>query len=132
MRKNRLNTVNASDSIQQERLPGSLEVGRIHFKSLDLSMQRRSLKKKQTNCKCKSRSVYKIPSFWNNLFRDKQNFFYNIVKKKDKQIICLHQADSTSRLYAKEFTFDKASSINILFTTNCVAQMELILVLFLV
>ena len=31
MRKNRLNTVYASDSIQQERLPVSLEVGRIYF-----------------------------------------------------------------------------------------------------
>ena len=30
MRKNRLNVVNASDSIQQERLPVSLEVGRIY------------------------------------------------------------------------------------------------------
>ena len=31
LRKNRLNTVYASDSIQQERLPVSLEVGRIYF-----------------------------------------------------------------------------------------------------
>ena len=45
-----------------------------------------------------SQDRYKIPSCWNNLFRD-------------KQIICLRQADSASRLYAKEFTFDKSSSI---------------------
>ena len=31
LRKKRLNTVYASDSIQQERLPVSLEVGRIKF-----------------------------------------------------------------------------------------------------
>ena len=31
MRKNRLNTVYTSDGIQQERLPVSLEVGRIYF-----------------------------------------------------------------------------------------------------
>ena len=31
MRKNRLNTVYASDSIHQERLPASLEVDRIYF-----------------------------------------------------------------------------------------------------
>ena len=30
----------ASDSIQQERLPVSLEVGRIYFQALDLSTQR--------------------------------------------------------------------------------------------
>ena len=30
-RKNRLNTVYAGDSIQQERLPVSLEAGRIYF-----------------------------------------------------------------------------------------------------
>ena len=33
-----VNTVYASDSIPQERLPVSLEVGRIYFQSLDLSM----------------------------------------------------------------------------------------------
>ena len=33
-------TVCASDSIQQERLPVSLEVGRIYFQALDLSTQR--------------------------------------------------------------------------------------------
>ena len=42
-----------------------------------------------------SQDRYKIPSCWNNLFRD-------------KQIICLRQADSASRLYSKEFTFDKS------------------------
>ena len=31
-----MNTVYASDSIQQERLPVGLEVGRIYFESLDL------------------------------------------------------------------------------------------------
>ena len=30
---------------------------------------------------------------------------------QDEQIICLRQADSASRLYAKEFTVDKSSSI---------------------
>ena len=30
---------------------------------------------------------------------------------RDKQIICSRQADSGSRLYAKEFTFGKSSSI---------------------
>ena len=44
-----------------------------------------------------SQDRYKIPSCWNNLLRD-------------KQIICLRQADSVSRLYAKEFTFDQSSS----------------------
>ena len=48
MKKNRSNTVCPSDSIQQERLPVSLEVGGIYFWSLDLSTQRRSLWKKQT------------------------------------------------------------------------------------
>ena len=53
VRKNRLHTpVCASDSSQQERLPVALEVGRIYFYSLDLSTQRRSLRKKQKNCKC--------------------------------------------------------------------------------
>ena len=36
----------------------------------------------------------KILLCWNNLFRD-------------KQIVCLRQADSASRLYMKELTFDK-------------------------
>ena len=45
-----------------------------------------------------SQNRYNIPSWWNNLFRD-------------EQIICLSQADSASRLYAKEFTFDKSSII---------------------
>ena len=36
--ENRLNTVYAGDSIQQERLPVSLEVGRIYFWSLGLSI----------------------------------------------------------------------------------------------
>ena len=31
LRKNKLNTAYASDSIQQERLPVSLKVGRIYF-----------------------------------------------------------------------------------------------------
>ena len=31
MRKSRLNKVYASDSIQQEKLPASLKVGRIYF-----------------------------------------------------------------------------------------------------
>ena len=31
MGKNRLNTVHATNSIQQERLPVSLEVGRMYF-----------------------------------------------------------------------------------------------------
>ena len=31
LKKNRLNTVYASDGIQQERLPVSLKVGRIYF-----------------------------------------------------------------------------------------------------
>ena len=34
-------------------------------------------------------------------YRDEINLFC------DEQIIFLHQADSASRLYAKEFTFDK-------------------------
>ena len=38
LRKNRLNTVYVGDSIQQERLPVSFEVGRIYFQSLDLAM----------------------------------------------------------------------------------------------
>ena len=38
LRKNKLNTDYASDSIQQERLPAGLKVGRIYFQSLDLSM----------------------------------------------------------------------------------------------
>ena len=41
----------------QKRLPVSLEVGRVYFWSLDLSMSRRSLRKKQTSCQCKSRSL---------------------------------------------------------------------------
>ena len=45
-----------------------------------------------------SQDRYNIPLWWNNLYRH-------------KQIICLCQADSASRLYAKEFTFDKSSSI---------------------
>ena len=72
MRKNIEYTVHASDSIQQERLPISLEVGRICFQSLDLSIQRRSLRKKQTNCQCKSRSVQ--DSIVLTLFRDKKMF----------------------------------------------------------
>ena len=55
--KNRSNTVCASDSVQQKRLPVSLEVGRVYFWSLDLSVSRRSLRKKQTSCQCKSRSL---------------------------------------------------------------------------
>ena len=55
--KKRLNTVCTCDSTQQETLPGSLKVGRIYFKLLDLSMQRRSLLKKQINCQCKLRLV---------------------------------------------------------------------------
>ena len=50
----------ASDSTQQERLLVSLVVGRIYFSSLNLSMQRRSLQKKQTNCQCKSRQVIRF------------------------------------------------------------------------
>ena len=46
MSKNRLNTVYVSDSIQQERLPAILEAGRLCCQSLDLSMQRRLLRKK--------------------------------------------------------------------------------------
>ena len=61
-------------------------------------MQRRLLLKKQTVNASQDR--YKIPSCWNNLFRD-------------KQIICLRQADSASRLFAKEFIFDKSSSTKI-------------------
>ena len=57
MRKNKLNTVYASDSIQQDRLAVSLKVARIWFYSLDLSMQRRFLLKKEANCQFKSRSV---------------------------------------------------------------------------
>ena len=43
---------------------------------------------------------HNIPSWWNNLFRN-------------EQIICLREADSASRLYGKEFTFDKSSSIKL-------------------
>ena len=45
-----------------------------------------------------SQDRYKISSCWNNLFQD-------------KQIICLCQADSASKFYAKEYNFDKSSSI---------------------
>ena len=45
-----------------------------------------------------SQNLYNIPSWWNNLFRD-------------EQIICIGQANLASRLYAKEFTFYKISSI---------------------
>ena len=38
LRKNRLNSVYTSASIQQERLPVSMEIVRIYFKSLGLSM----------------------------------------------------------------------------------------------
>ena len=55
--KKQIETVYTSDSIQQETFPVSLEVGRIYFWSLDLPMQRSSLRKKQTNCQFKSRSV---------------------------------------------------------------------------
>ena len=38
---------------------------------------------------------------------------------------------TSSRLYTKEFTFDKSSSINRLFTKNCVTRMEILLVSYL-
>ena len=38
LKKNRLNSIYASAGIQQERLPVSMEVGRIYFKSLGLSL----------------------------------------------------------------------------------------------
>ena len=74
LRKSRLNTVYTSDSIQQERLSISLEVGRIYF-NLQTYI-----------CKdiCCKRSKSKIPSDY---------------------IL------TSSRLYAKEFSFDKSPSV---------------------
>ena len=59
-------------------------------------MQRRLLLKKQTVNASQDR--YKIPSCWNNLFQG-------------EQIVYLRQTDSASRLYAKEFFFDKSSRV---------------------
>ena len=73
-------------------MPISLEVGRIYFNDKTFVVKEA---KQTVNA---SQDQYNIPSWWNNLFQD-------------KQIICLCQADSACRLYAKEFTFDKSSSI---------------------
>ena len=70
LRKSRLNIVNASDSIRQERLPISLEVGSILLIIRAIYKGVRC-EKKQTNCKS-SQDRYKIPSGLNNLFRDQR------------------------------------------------------------
>ena len=49
-------------------------------------MQKSSLRKKQKNFKCQSRSS-KVPSCWHNLFRDKQ--LYKLTSSRfSKQILC--------------------------------------------
>ena len=76
--KNGLNTVYVGDSIQQKRLPVSMEVGRTYFQRIDIHCER---SKQTVNA---SQDWYKIPSCWNKFFQH-------------KQIVCLRQADYMRR-----------------------------------
>ena len=61
LRKNRLNTVYASDSIQQERLSVSLEVGRIYFNHLTYLCRGLCCERSKQTLNA-SQDQYKIPS----------------------------------------------------------------------
>ena len=107
LRKNRMNIVYPSDSIQQKRLPvwKLVEYTFNHYTYLCKSVCCES--SKQTGNASQDR--YKILSCWNNLFRA-------------KQITCLRQADHKRR----------NSLLNRLFTKNCSARMETLFVSFLI
>ena len=111
LRKNRLNTVYAGVSIQQERCPLVWKLVGHTFNHCTYLCK--DVQKKQAKRECKSRSVQHSIALRLTYFKINRLYL------------------TSSRLYAKKFSFDKSQVWNRLFTKDCVTRTKILLVSFL-